>query len=251
MDGADPDRWSAVAEGWAELWGGYAQPVWRAILDASGARPGTRVLDVGCGSGDLLAFAAGLGLTAAGIDPAPGMVEQARARLPEADIRLGSAEPLPWPDAHFDLAVSVNALQFAEDTLDALAEMARVTTLAGHVAIANWAEAAQNDLDVIEKAVARAAGEDPLPDGELRQPGGLERLFAEGGLEVVSAGLVPLPWHAADDDTLVRGVLLGEDQATMAARAPAVLAAAGGYRTADGGYRLVNAFRYAVARHRP
>jgi len=249
MDGADPTRWSTVAEGWADLWGGYPEPAWRAILDASGAGPGTRVLDVGCGSGDLLAYAAARGMTTAGIDPAEGMVEHARTRLPAADIRLGSAEHLPWPDAHFDLAVSVNALQFAEDTLDALAEMVRVTN--GHVAVANWAEGSQNDLSVIEEAVAHAAGDDPLPDGELRQPGGLERLLTEGGLEVVSAGLVTLPWHAAGDDTLVHGVLLGEDRATMAARAPVVLAAARRFRTEDGRYRLVNAFRYAVARHRP
>jgi SAM-dependent methyltransferase len=248
MDGADPDRWSAIAEGWAELWGGYARPAWRAILDASGAGPGTRILDVGCGSGDLLGYAAARDLTVAGIDPAPGMVEHARARLPTADIRLGAAEQLPWPEGHFDLAVSVNALQFAEDTLDALAEMARVVTPAGHVAIANWAEGAQNDLNTIEDAVAHAAGEDPLPDGELRQPGGLERLLTESGLEVVTAGLVTLPWHADGDDKLVRGVLLGEDEATMTARAPVVLAAARRYRTADGRYRLVNAFRYAVAR---
>jgi hypothetical protein len=125
--------------------------------------------------------------------------------------------------------------------------MARVTTATGHVAIANWAEAAQNDLNVIEEAVARADGEDPLPDGELRHPGGLERLLAESGLRVVAAGLVELPWHADDDETLVRGVLLGEDEATMAARAPVVLAAAKPYRDEDGRYRLVNAFRYAVA----
>jgi SAM-dependent methyltransferase len=246
MDGADPQRWSAVAEGWAELWGAYPEPAWRAILDATGAGPGTRLLDVGCGAGDLLAYAAGRGLSVAGIDPAPGMVDHARARLPTADIRPGDAERLPWPDASFDLAVSVNALQFAEDTLDALAEMTRVTIPHGHVAVANWAEDQQNDLNTIEEAVARADGEEPLPYGELRHPGGLERLLAEGGLEVVTAGLVRLPWHAADDETLVRGVLLGEDEATMADRAPVVLAAARPYRGEDGRYRLVNAFRYAV-----
>ncbi|MFC0533944.1 class I SAM-dependent methyltransferase [Phytohabitans kaempferiae] len=249
MDGADPDHWSTVAASWAELWGGFAEPAWHAILDASGVVPGARLLDVGCGAGDLLAYAAARGLAVAGIDPAPGMVEYARARLPGADIRLGSAERLPWPDATFDLVVSVNALQFAEDTLEALAEFVRVTTaVAGYVAIANWAEGSQNDLDTIEAAVAHADGEEPMPDGELRQPGGLERLLAEGGLELVTAGLVRLPWHASDDDTLARGVLLGEDPDTIAARAPIVLAAARPYRTEDGRYRLVNAFRYAVGR---
>ena len=36
MDGADPDRWSAVAADWAELWGDFALPVWRAVVLAHG-----------------------------------------------------------------------------------------------------------------------------------------------------------------------------------------------------------------------
>ncbi len=244
MDGADPDRWSSVAAGWAELWGGFAAPVWQAIAGAAGAGPGTGVLDVGCGGGDLLAWFDRLGAVTAGIDPAPGMVDLARSRVPAADVRYGDAEHLPWPDGHFDLVTSINALQFAEDTLDALAEMARVTRPGGHVAVANWAEAARNDLNTIEEAVAAAAGEEPLPDGDLRLPGGLEELLADGGLPVVAAGVVALPWEARDDDTLVRAVLLGEDPEM----APAVLEAARPFRTAGGGYRLVNAFRYAVGR---
>jgi hypothetical protein len=66
---------------------------------------------------------------------------------------------------------------------------------------------------------------------------------------VVDAGLVEVPWSPPDDATLVRGVLLGEDAAAMAAAAPTVLAVARPFRTGPGGgYRLVNAFRYAVGR---
>ena len=248
MNGADPGRWSAVAESWSQLWGAFAEPAWDAVLTAAAVDRGARVLDVGCGAGDLLAHLARRGIPAAGIDPAPGMVAYARSRVPGADLRVGTADHLPWPDAGFDLAVSVNALQFAEDTLAALGELIRVTVPAGHVAVANWAEADRNDLSVIEDAVARAADEEPLPDGELRLPGGLEELLHDGGLTLVAAGIVELPWRAADDDTLVRGVLLGEDPVTMAATAPTVIAAARPFRTPDGGYTLVNAFRYAVGR---
>jgi len=114
--------------------------------------------------------------------------------------------------------------------------------------VVNWAEDARNDLATIEAAVAAAAGEEPRPEGELRRAGGLEKLFAEGGLELVAAGLVDVPWSAPDDDTLVRGVLLGEDAATVATTAPTVVEAGRPFRTPDGGYRLSNAFRYAVAR---
>jgi SAM-dependent methyltransferase len=238
------DHWSSVAEEWTSLWGGFAAPLWETVGGVARVGPGDRLLDVGCGGGDLLVFFAARGVVTAGVDPAPGMVTLARSRLPGADIRLGGADQLPWPDAYFDLVTSVNALQFAQDTLDALAEMARVTRPGGHVMIANWAEAARNDLDTIEQAVAAADGEEPAPDGDLRLPGGLEELFADGGLEVVAAGLAELRWEAPDDDTLIRAVLLGED----ADVAPVVLDAARPFRTADGRYRLVNAFRYAVAR---
>ena len=64
----------------------------------------------------------------------------------------------------------------------------------------------------------------------------------------VAAGLVEVPWEASDGAALARGVLLGEDPATISARAPAVLAAGRPFRTAAGGYRLVSAFRWAAAR---
>ena len=248
VDGAEPDHWSAVAGEWAQLWGAFAEPAWRVVLAAAAVAPGAHVLDVGCGPGDLLAHLTGRGMRAAGIDPAPGMVARARARVPGADVRLGDAEHLPWPDATFDLVTSVNAVQFAEDTLAALAEAARVTVPGGHVAVANWAEAARNDLAVIEEAVARADGEEPRPDGDLRLPGGLEELLTDAGLTLVSAGVVALPWQVSDDDTLVRGVLLGEEPGTIAALGAAVVGAAEPFRLPGGGYRLVNAFRYAVGR---
>jgi SAM-dependent methyltransferase len=248
MDGADSDRWSAVAADWERLWDGFAEPVWKAVLAAAPVDGQSRVLDVGCGTGGFLAHVALAGASTYGIDPAPGMVAHARARVPGADIRPGDAERLPWPDRGFDLVVSINALQFADDTLAALTECIRVTRPGGQIAIANWAEGDLNDLDTIEDAVSRSHGEPHRPDGDLRTPGGLEDLLHDGGLPLVSAGLVTMPWSAPDDDTLIHAVLLGEDPGTVAATAPTVIAAAQPFRTPDGGYHLVNAFRYAIGR---
>lgn len=250
MDGADEDGWSAVAEGWAELWGRFAEPAWAAVLDSVEMTPGARVLDVGCGSGELVAHLVERGFSAAGVDPAPGMVAQARDRAYEAEIRLGDAEDLPWPDDSFDLVTAVNALQFAEDLDDALAELVRVTVPGGAVAVVNWAGHDANDLDTIEAAVAQAAGDEPRPDSELRMAGGLERLLRRGGLTLVSSGVVEVPWRATDQDALVQGILLGEDAETIAHTAPVVIAAAESFRNADGGYTLVNHFRYAIGRTR-
>ncbi|MCU1431213.1 MAG: SAM-dependent methyltransferase [Actinotalea sp.] len=248
MDGADEDHWSAVAADWAELWAGSMGPVRAAIIDATGVRTGSRVLDVGCGSGELLADLLGAGATASGVDPAPRMVCLARTTAPGADVRLGPAERLPWPDAVFDVATAVNALQLADDTVDALAEVARVMVPGGLVAIANWAEGTLNDLDLLEAAAAAAAEEERKPDGELRRAGGQEALLAEVGLDHVMSRLVELPWEPPDDDALVRGVLLGEDADTLAELGPAVLAAAEPFRTPDGGYRVINRFRLCIGR---
>jgi SAM-dependent methyltransferase len=247
MDGADEDGWSTVAAEWAALWGRFSDPARQALIDASGISAGSRVLDVGCGSGEFLALLNRLGAITAGTDPAPGMLELARQLDPAADIRPGTAEAIPWPDSSFDVVTAVNSLQFAESPGDALAEAVRVAVPGGSVAIANWADGDLNDLNTIEAAVAHADGEELAPDDELRQPGGLEALFRDAGVEVITSGLVDVPWEAPDEDALVDGILLGETaERTLFSRV--VIEAAQPFRTTSGGYRLVNRFRYAVGR---
>lgn len=247
-DVASDDGWSAVAAEWAERWGGFAAPARDAVLAETAIGPGSRVLDIGCGSGEFLALATQAGARAAGVDPAPGMLAIARPLVPEADLRLGRAEHLPWPDSSFDVVTAFNALQFADDTLGALAEAARVTRPGGFIAVVNWAERALNDIDTIEAALAVADGEEPVPDGDLRAAGGLESLFSEAGLDLAGVRLVDVVWTASDDDALVRGVLLGEDAQGRASFGPVVLDAARPFRDGSGGYRLRNAFRLAIAR---
>ncbi|MFG6446462.1 class I SAM-dependent methyltransferase [Microbacterium sp. P07] len=244
VDAADADDWSDVATGWAELWGAVARPAQDAIVAAAGIGPGTRVLDVGCGTGEFLRVLRDAGATPMGVDPAPHM--RAHARGGGFDVREGDAEHLPFPDASFDVVTAVNALQFADDTADALREFARVLIPGGRIAVANWAEGARNDIDVIEHAIAEADESDPLPDGPLRPPGGLEAALADAGLAVVASGHIAVPWTAPDADTLARGILLGEDPATIDTLRAAVIEAAAPFRSGDG-YLLRNVFRWAVA----
>lgn len=244
----DDDAWSALAPGWAETWGPVADPVRTVLLDATRTGPGTRLLDVGCGSGELLALASARGAHARGVDAAPGMIALARTRAPAADVRVADAARLPWPDASVDVVTVVATLHLVEDADAALAEAARVLVPGGLLAVAGWAEAARNDVDVLAAAVARADDDEPPPDGPLALAGGLEQLLERAGLGVETSGVVELVWAADDDASLVGGVLLGEDPQTLARTAPVVVAAAAPFRTPDGGYRLRNAFRWAVAR---
>ena len=160
------DGWSALAAEWSELWAASAAPAHEVLIAASAIGPASRVLDVGCGSGEFLRALAQHGAIVAGVDPAPGLVELARRVEPRADVREGAAQSLPWTAGSFDVVTAVNALQFADDTLEALTEIARVLVPGGLVAVANWAEGALNDLDAIEVpagmwAVFRADGAYP------------------------------------------------------------------------------------------
>jgi len=235
------DGWSDVAAEWSRLWGSAPEPVWREIEAAAGIQSGVNILDVGCGAGEFLVHARALGAEVAGVDPAAGM--RAIAEACGLDVRDAGAEALPWPDATFDVVTAINALQFADDTFDALDEMARVLKPGGRIVIANWAERALSDLDAIELALS---DDEPEPDGELRVAGGLEALLDEAGFILVSAGVTAARWHAADADELVRAVLLGEDARVMTELAPVVVEAAAHLRRGDG-YELNNAYRWAVA----
>ncbi|MFG1927712.1 class I SAM-dependent methyltransferase [Cryptosporangium sp. NPDC048952] len=234
------EDWTPVAEEWARWWGSFAAPARELIVRATAVAPGSRVLDVGCGSGEFLAELAGRGARVAGVDPAEGMVELARRSVPAADVRLGDAEALPWPEGAFDVVTAINALQFADDRDTAAAELLRVTAPDGWVAVANWAERANNQLDAIDAAL----NDEPGEDGDLRLPGGIEHLLIDAGAHVVETGLIEVPFEVPDDDALVAAILFGEDPAS----GPLVIEAARPYRTGSGGYRFLNHFRYALAR---
>jgi ubiquinone/menaquinone biosynthesis C-methylase UbiE len=101
-------------------------PAFEAVADATGISPGTRVLDIGCGSGEFSGLASARGALVSGIDAAEGMIEIARRLAPGADLRVGAMERLPWDEDTFDVVAWFNAFQFAADMVVALREAKRV-----------------------------------------------------------------------------------------------------------------------------
>jgi ubiquinone/menaquinone biosynthesis C-methylase UbiE len=99
-----------------------------------------RVLDVGTGPGRLLVEIARRRpeVDVAGIDPSADMVGHARRHLQaagreNADVRIASAEDLPFPDASFDVVVSTLSGHHWADTSTAIAEQARVLRPGGRL----------------------------------------------------------------------------------------------------------------------
>lgn len=90
-------------------------------------RPGERLLDVGCGTGNHLAFFRGLGCQVTGIDPSPARLEAVRHQLGESiDLRLGGAEDLPFSDNEFDIVTLITWREGIGDPARALSEAIRV-----------------------------------------------------------------------------------------------------------------------------
>ena len=112
--------------------GGYHQLIDDLEVDFTARfAEGRDLLEVGCGTGLLLARLAKIARSAQGIDLSPGMLEKARAR--GLCVREGSAVELPYPDSSFDVTCSFKVLAHIPAVERALAEMLRVTRPSGVV----------------------------------------------------------------------------------------------------------------------
>lgn len=100
---------------------------------AMATAPG-RVLEVGCGEGELAARIAGTGTEVVASDQSPRMVELTVARGVEAFI--ADVQALPFPDASFDVAIAAWMLYHVPNVDRALAELARVLRPGGRLVVA-------------------------------------------------------------------------------------------------------------------
>jgi ubiquinone/menaquinone biosynthesis C-methylase UbiE len=140
------------------------------VLDLLKIEPSDWVLEVGFGPGIIvrhLSRQAGAGRVA-GIDISEEMVSQARVRNFSAiqqgrvELRHGSVENLPFKDATFDKALSVNSMQVWDDPVEGIKELRRVLKSGGLIALGFTAHSGQTKEDVLEKLSAGGFGESRL-----------------------------------------------------------------------------------------
>jgi ubiquinone/menaquinone biosynthesis C-methylase UbiE len=171
--------------------GGRRRRVFTRLAAESGARPGDRVLDVGCGTGYFtraMAEAVAPDGTAQGVDPSGEAITHARrlTRVANCTFYDGIAEALDAPDGSYDVVVSSLMIHHLPETLrpQAIGEMFRVLRPGGSVLIAEFRPPAsrigrhligalhspamaKNRVDLLEPMV-REAGFEQLHSGDLR-----------------------------------------------------------------------------------
>lgn len=185
-----------------------------ALAETAGIAAGHRVLDVGCGPGALtgvLVDLVGPGSVAAG-DPSPPFVSACAERHPGVDVRLASAEDLPWPDHAFDVVLAQLVLNFVPDRGAAAAEMMRVLRPGGTVATAVWDYAEGMELLRHFWDSARAIRPDAPDEAHPAALGGKGELagFRTGaGFVAVTEGTLRVEATYAGADEVWRGFLAG------------------------------------------
>lgn len=107
----------------------------RRVAARLGGLRGKAVLDIACGTGEWLQELARRGAVASGLDISARAIQLARLRLPQADLREGVAESLPFDASAFDLVTCMGSLEHFLDQPGALREMHRVGNAAGRVLI--------------------------------------------------------------------------------------------------------------------
>jgi SAM-dependent methyltransferase len=208
--------------------GRWSRPVARELLRWLGLPPGASWLDVGCGSGTLVAeiLEHAAPWAVVGVDRSEGFVAHARARFSDvrASFRVGDAQALPVDHGAFDAVVSGLVLNFVPDPARMVAEMARACAADGVVGLYVWDYAA--GMELIRTFWDAAAALDPAAvalDEGVRfpdcAPAPLAKLLGTAGLSEVETRAIDVATPLRDFDDYWSPFLGGQGPAPAYAMA--------------------------------
>ena len=186
------------------------------LLDAVGAGPGKRVLDIATGPGYVAARAAERGADPVGLDFSETMLAYARSRSPSVEFVRGNATELPFPDGSFDAAIVAFLLLHVGRPEEVVAEAARVVAPDGRAAFSVWDEPSRGRwLGVVFDAFTAAGAQPPadVPPGppifRFADENEFTRLLTGAGLVDVAVETVEFPLQLASSDELWSGLVDG------------------------------------------
>lgn len=181
---ANADRYDAVNSGFNQI-----------LLDAGGVGERDRVLDIGCGNGQLTRLAARRAVLAhaVGVDLAAPMLANASARAASENVanvsfRQADAQVYPFAQASFDVALSRFGVMFFADPVAAFANIRRALTPAGRLGFVCRTEFAGTDLGTVFDAIApyRQMGPSITGPTSLADPARTRAVLSGAGFESVT-----------------------------------------------------------------
>ncbi len=201
-------------EAYDTFMGRYSRLLAEPFAALAGATPGRRALDVGCGPGALTGeLVRRLGASAvAACDPSPSFVAACADRHPDVDVRLGSAERLPFADEQFEVVAAQLVLHFVSEPAVAASELRRVARPGGTIAACVWDNS--GGMELLRAFWDAALELDPSAPDEQRElkygrEGELSQWLADAGFEDVTESTLSVRALYQGFDDLWSGVLAG------------------------------------------
>jgi len=202
--------WSDAAKssGYVELFAAASDQAISALLDASGATPGLKVLDLCCGHGNVSQALVERGCDVVGVDFSPTMLSYARANLPQVCFVEADAQDLPHESSEFDVVVSNLGICHVPDQPRALCEIKRVLRPGGRLAMTVWCgPEASPAFEIVYRAILTAG--DPAvtaPSGpdfhQFSRKSSADQLLLGAGFSNVDLQIVDCALDLEDPDQL-------------------------------------------------
>jgi SAM-dependent methyltransferase len=181
------EAWGSSANDWSCLYEHYSVDVLIALFARLGVGPRTRLLDIACGSGFSVRIAEAMGAKVAAIDASAHLIDVARERTPDADLRVGSMYALPWADESFDATISINGIWGGSDA--ALDEAFRVLRPGGLIGISFWGTGPPLDIRTFFRIFAVNAPQEHRGSmrrlNDISTPGVAEAMLTASGFAVL------------------------------------------------------------------
>jgi SAM-dependent methyltransferase len=172
-------------EGWVERHGYYSRELHRLV--GTMIDQGSRVLEVGCGLGDLFAS---LETPGVGIDLSPRMIEVAKKRHPGLDLRVCDVESAPLPEGPFDFIVLSDAIGQLDDVERAFERLKPLLSPTGRIIVTYY----NFVWEPVLKAAEKVGYKTPWPNQNWLSMDDIDNLLYLSGYQVVRRGtsiLVP------------------------------------------------------------
>jgi SAM-dependent methyltransferase len=201
--GQQPKDWATIQEPTGNTGYTYA-------LSLLQLKPGTKLLDAGCGTGLFSDLASKAGAEVTGIDASEALIAEAILRNSSIKFSTGEMEELPFADDSFDVVCGFNSFQYAASTKNALAEAHRVLKDGGKLVAMIWGNKEDCEAATYLKAVGSLLP--PPPPGApgpfaLSENQQIEKVLKETGFKIVDNTDIDSIWDYADTGIALRGLM--------------------------------------------